>query len=198
MLTLKELIDKCLSKDKTAWQEFVVRFKTLVENSVRHRLCRHNFPYTLEDIKDITQAVFLDIWEFNKLSMIREDDKIQGWIAIVAQNSAVDFIRSSKRFLRQEPITDENNEILERNAVSYNDPFKELANNEIGDVIGRIMDSLPVRDRLVMKLRLLHDLSHSEIAKMTGMPINTVSIVIWRSLAKMKSVLKKKGFGRPQ
>ncbi len=196
MPTLKELVNKCLSKDKPAWNEFVLRFKPLVERAVRLRLSRHNFTHSVEDIKDITQSIFLDIWEDNKLAQVKDEDKISGWLAIVAQNAAIDFMRRSKNIWRQDSmvIDGEGNEFNPTEKVSSApDPLKELTNNELADVIHTLIDGLNPRDRLILKLNLLHNQSHKEIAVLLKISINTVSTIIRRSILKFRESLEKRG-----
>lgn len=197
MLTLKELVDRCLLKDKAAWEEFVLRFKAVVEKSVRARLSRHNFPYTVEDVKDITQNIFLDIWENDSLEKVRDEDKITGWIVIVSQNAAIDFIRRNKKLLRHSEvfIDEEDKEHNKLDAlISASNPLEELADKELSQTLDALIDSLEPRDNLVIKLNLLHGLAYKEIAVLLKIPINTVATVIRRSTLKLRESLLKRGY----
>ena len=197
MLTLKELVNRCLNKDKFAWNEFILKFKPIVERVVRARFSRHNFPHTTEDIKDITQGVFLDIWEENKLVQVKDGDKISGWLVIVAQNATIDFMRRSKNLWRQGSriIDEEGNDFNLTEAIaSTANPLKELANNELADTLEILIDGLNPRDRLILKLNLLHRQSHKEIAALLKISINTVSSIVRRSLLKLRESLEKRGF----
>lgn len=197
MRTLKELISSCLNKDTAAWSEFVLRFKPLVENAVRARLNRHNFPHTLEDIKDIAQNILLNIWEQDKLQSVRNEDKITGWLVIVAQNAAIDYIRRHKNILRQSQSirTEEGDEFdLTETLISNSDPLSEALDKELLDVLDSSLNALEPRARLILKLNLLHSLSHKEVAGFLRMPVDTVSTIIRRSLLKLRELLKKRGF----
>jgi RNA polymerase sigma-70 factor (ECF subfamily) len=195
--TLKELISNCLNKDTSAWSEFVLRFKPLVENSVRARLGRHNFPHTIEDIKDIAQDILLGIWEQDKLQSVRDEDKITGWLVIVAQNATVDYIRKHKDLLRQNPgiIGEEGSRLdITETFVSNSHPVRETLDKELADTLDSALNALQPRDKLILKLSLSHNLSHKEIAGLTQIPLNTVSTIIRRSLLKLRELLKKWGF----
>lgn len=197
MLTLKELISSCLNKDTSAWSEFVLRFKPLVENSVRARLGRHNFPHTIEDIKDIAQDILLGIWEHDKLQSVRDEDKITGWLVIVAQNAAIDYIRKHKDLLRQNPgiIVEEGSRLdITETLVSNSHPVRETLDKELADTLDGALNALQPRAKLILKLSLLHSLSHKEIAGLTQIPLNNVSTIIRRSLLKLRELLKKRGF----
>jgi len=197
MLTLKELVNRCIDKDKAAWNEFVLRFKAIAEKAVRLRLNRHNFPHTIEDVKDITQAVFLDIWEGNKLELVKDQEKITGWIVIVAQNTAVDFIRKARNLTRQPPV------VLNEEGVEFDitdtlaaksNPADELSALELADILDTLINAFEPRDRLILKLNLLHSQSHKEIAALLKLPQNTVSTIIRRSLLKLRESLERRGY----
>lgn len=197
MLTLKELVSRCIDKDKSAWNEFVLRFKAIAEKAVRLRLNRYNFPHTIEDVKDITQTVFLDIWEGNKLELVKDQEKITGWIVIVAQNAAVDFIRKARNLTRQSPV------VLNEEGVEFDitdtltaksNPVDELSTLELADTLDTLINALEPRDRLILKLKLLHSQSHKEIAALLKLPQNTVSTIIRRSLLKLRESLERRGY----
>lgn len=197
MLTLKELVNRCINKDKSAWNEFVFRFKAIVEKSIRMKLNRHSFPHTIEDVKDITQTIFLDIWEENKLEAVKDEEKITGWLVIVAQNSAIDFIRGHKNLFRQSSslIDAEGSELnLANMLVDKSNPLDEVLNNELADTLDTLINAFEPRDRLILKLNLLHSQSHKEIAHLLKIPQNTVSTIIRRSLSKLRVALEKRGF----
>lgn len=197
MLTLRELVNRCIGKDKAAWNEFVLRFKAIAEKSVRLRLNRHNFPHTIEDVKDITQSIFLDIWEGNKLELVKDQEKITGWMVIVAQNAAVDFIRKTRNLTRQSPV------VLNEEGVEFDitdtltaksNPVDELSTLELADTLDTLINAFEPRDRLILKLNLLHSQSHKEIAALLKLPRNTVSTIIRRSLLKLRESLERRGY----
>ena len=197
MLTLKELVNRCIGKDKSAWNEFVLRFKAIAEKAARLRLNRHNFPHTIEDVKDITQAVFLDIWEGSKLEQVKDQEKITGWIAIVSQNAAIDFIRKVKNITRHSPV------VLNEEGVEFDitdtltaksNPVDELSTLELADTLDILINAFGPRDRLILKLNLLHSQSHKEIADLLKLPQNTVSTIIRRSLLKLRESLERRGY----
>lgn len=197
MLTLRELVNRCIDKDKSAWNEFVLRFKAIAEKAVRLRLNRHNFPHTIEDVKDITQSIFLDIWEGNKLELVKDQDKITGWMVIVAQNAAVDFIRKTRNLTRQSSV------VLNEEGVEFDitdtlaaksNPVDELSTLELADTLDTLINAFEPRDRLILKLNLLHSQSHKEIAALLKLPQNTVSTIIRRSLLKLRESLERRGY----
>ena len=197
MLTLKELIAKCLQKDRLAGSEFALRFRPIVEKAVRARLSRYNFSHTIEDIKDITQGIFLDIWEKNKLESVRDEEKITGWLVIVSQNAAIDYIRSQAKFSRQQSIffDDEGNsqEIIPL-LSSASDPIDGLIKNDFTQAVEKLIQSLEPKERLILRLNFEHNKTHKEIADFMKIPINTVSSILRRTMRCFREVLRKQGY----
>ncbi len=197
MLTLKELVDRCIAKDKAAWSEFVSRLRPLVERCVRIRLSRHNFSHTIEDVKDIVQGVFLDIWEKNNLELVKDQDKISGWLSVVSQNAAISFIRSQAKFSRQRSVcADEEggvNDILDI-LPSETDLSRELVKDDLAQAVDKLIAILEPREKLVLKLNIQHHQTHKEIADFLNIPLNTVSSILRRTIISLREDLKKKGY----
>ncbi|HLD40786.1 MAG TPA: sigma-70 family RNA polymerase sigma factor [Candidatus Omnitrophota bacterium] len=197
MLILKELVNRCITKDKSAWSEFVLRFRPLAERCVRFRLSRHNFTCAIEDIKDIVQGIFLDIWEKNKLELVKDQDKISGWLSVVSQNAAISFIRSQAKFSRQRSVcADEEggvNDILNI-LPSGTDLSRELAKEDLAEAVDKLIAVLEPREKLILKLNIQHNQTHREIADFLNIPINTVSSILRRTMIGLRENLKKKGY----
>ena len=197
MLTLKELVNRCLNKDKAAWAEFAVRFRPLVERAVRLRLTRHSFSYTSEDIKDISQGIFLELWEHNKLSQVKDEEKITGWLVIVSQNAAIDFIRSQAKFNRQRNVfldSEGQQAPIIDCLPSPSNLFEEISKDELQKTIDSLVERLEPKEKLMLRLSLQHNLTHREIAGFMKMPINTVSSILRRTMLCFRESLKKKGY----
>ena len=197
MLILKELVNRCITKDKSAWSEFVLRFRPLAERCVRFRLSRHNFTCAIEDIKDIVQGIFLDIWEKNKLELVKDQDKISGWLSVVSQNAAISFIRSQAKFSRQRSVcADEEgglNDILNI-LPSGTSLSRELAKEDMALAVDKLIEALKPREKLVLRLNIQHNQTHREIAYFLNLPINTVSSILRRTMISFREDLKKKGY----
>ena len=102
-----KLIELCIKREEKAWAEFIRRFSGLVYYSASRRLKRDGFHFNEQDIQDIVQNVFVEIWEKSKLAEVRERNKIQAWLSIVSQTRALNFMRKKKeRLLSEKNIID--------------------------------------------------------------------------------------------
>lgn len=174
-----------------------MRSRPLVERCVRLRLHRHNFTCAIEDIKDIVQGVFLDIWEKNKLELVKDQDKISGWLSVVSQNAAISFIRSQAKFSRQRSsYTDEEGGVKDILDIlpSETDLSQELAKDDLAQAADKLIAALEPRERLILKLNIQHHQTHKDIADFLNIPANTVSSILRRTMISLREDLKKKGY----
>ena len=97
------LVERCIQREEKAWGEFIEHFSGLLYYSARERLKRSGIAFGQQDLEDIVQGIFLEIWEKGRLEEIRERKKISAWLSIMAQTRALNYMRGKKeRLLYQE------------------------------------------------------------------------------------------------
>lgn len=203
-LTTEELIAGCVKKEKYAWDAFVERYSKVVLWAARRRLRRFGYYFDEKDIEDIHQDVFISIWEKNKLSQVKNIEKVASWITIVAGNAAIDYFKKVKR---QSPPN-----ALSIHAEIYQDggdlsssleetlpaetalPDKQVHLNEISEALEVALVSFEAKEKMAIKLNLLCGMKHHEIADAMGIPLNTVSTTIARTKTELRNILKRRGF----
>lgn len=180
-----ELIQRCIRKEKEAWDIFVQRYSRLIYWAIRKRLTVSGFTLQEDDIQAIFQDVFLTILEGNKLAQLKDVKFLPGWLAMIASNKTVDYIRdkirNSPRFAPEAMMT------------TGDSVEQELCDSDLLSVLREIIENMASKEKIVISLNLLEERTHSEIAQMLSMPINTVSTVIARSKDKLKKELIKRG-----
>ena len=188
------LIEACIEKDLVAWSILVKKYSGLIYVSIENRLKKYGLAASSQDIEDIRQNIFSDIWKNGKLSHITNRDNISYWIAILSGNAAVEHFRSREMRERKNTVPlyheiDENelNEIFPSDIPGPND---ELARAETKERIDLAIESLPAREKIMIKLYLIHDKKYHEIAEFLGVPKGTVSSYIKRAKEKLKEALK--------
>lgn len=181
------IIKRCLKKDKRAWSVFIERYSRLVHWAIRKRLAISGFRCNEADIEDIFQEVFLAILKGQKLLQLKNAKFIPGWLAMVASNKTIDFMRQKAR--------------QEQNLVADTPVFKDctfeenLLSRDMASLIKEIINTLSDKERIIISLNLLEERTHKEIAHILGMSTNSVSTVIARTKEKLQQSLKKRGVG---
>jgi RNA polymerase sigma-70 factor (ECF subfamily) len=128
--------------------------------------------------EDVTQAVFLKIWDSPELF---RGGNFGAWIARVARNRAFDVVRS--RAVRGEgdvpdslPVED----ALEDTAIANVDAER------VRDAIAQ----LPREQREPIELGFFGGATQQEIARQTGLPLGTVKTRIRMGLRKLRNALE--------
>ena len=188
------LIEACLKKDLVAWSILVNKYSGLVYVSIENRLKKYGLNASSHDIEDIRQNIFSDIWKNGKLSHVKNRDDISYWVAVLSGNAAVEHFRSggARQLRNTVPLSHKIDE-EELNEISPSDiagPNDELARAETEERIDLAIESLPVREKIMIKLYLIHDKKYHEIAEFLGVPKGTVSSYIKRAKEKLKEALK--------
>ena len=175
------LIERCIKREEKAWSEFIRRFSGLVYYSARERLERSGFRFSGEDIQDITQNVFVEMWEKSRLSEVRERHKIKAWLSIVSQTRALNYMRRKKERLLAE------DELFKVENIVSDDG--EEARLELAEELETAIKPFEPREKIILKLNIIHGKTHKEIAKFMKIPINTVSTIIARRKKFLRGIL---------
>ncbi len=188
------LVEACIRRDLESWSNLVKKYSPLVYISVENRLKKYGIDAARHDIEDIKQNIFADIWKNNKLSSVTGRDDISYWFAIVSGNAAMEYFRSRAARQARKTVSlfnkieeKELGELLSSEALS---PKGELARAETEGKIDEAIESLPEKEKLMIKLYLIHDKKYHEIAAILGVPKGTVSSYIKRAREKLKEALK--------
>lgn len=178
----RRLVERCIEKEEKAWEEFVERFSGLLYFSARERLRRSSFAFGHKDLEDIVQGIFLEMWEKGRLEGVRKREKITAWLSVVAQTRALNYMRQKKdRLLRQEELCkiDE----IKVDSTSGIDEDKVVKLEEA-------IEGFSAREKIILKLNMIHGRKHREIARFMDIPINTVSTIIARKKRMLKEKMK--------
>ncbi len=187
------LIESCLKRDIVSWARLVKKYSALIYVSIENRLKKYGLDASAQDIEDIRQNIFSDIWENGKLSRVTNRDDISYWIAILSGNAAMEHFRSKEGRQLQSTVSlsrkiDEK-ELSDIFPSYLPGPNDELARAEMEESIDTAMESLAEREQLMIKLYLIHGMKYREISEFLSVPAGTVSNYVKRAKEKLKEVL---------
>lgn len=130
-----------------------------------------------EDVKDVVQDTFLRIFSNIGAFQYRGEGSLKAWLARIALNEAVSFLRRSNRISFCE---------METNKIDLPDdvPTEDIPT----DVIYKYIRELPDGYRAVFNLYVVEGHSHKEIARLLGIQVNSSA----SQLHKAKAMLAKK------
>lgn len=189
-----KLVEGCINREIIAWSQLVNKYSNLISASIKARLKKYGITVSYQDIEDIQQNILASIWEDEKLKTIKNRKDISYWIAIVSGNAAIRYMYD-KRF-SEAPRTislfekiDEK-ELAQLIPATQSNTINELTRTELSKKIDTAIESLPSKEKLIIKLEILHNKKYSEISDILNIPHGTVSSYIKRAKEKLRIALK--------
>lgn len=124
-----------------------------------------------EDAEDLLQDIFYSLG--NQVEPIGE---VTNWLFRVARNRIIDWYRKKKTLPMPGVLDEDSGELifLAELLPSGDDPDSEYFRQEIWDELEEALDELPEAQREAFVLHELEGLSFKEMARITGVPLNTL------------------------
>ena len=144
----RDTIERCRRGDKTAFDEVVRSHEAALRRLVQR------YVKSPEDAKDVTQRAFVQAYE--KLDSFRGESTFRTWLYRIAINLALNHVRGAPPIVSF-PIEDVA-------AFTHSLATSKLVAAEVWRKVAARLDKLPPKQRLVVELRVFHDLSFKEVA----------------------------------
>jgi len=188
------LIRSCIAKDHSAWDFFTKKYSRLILSSIGNRLRKYGIYPNMDDLGEIQQNVLSLLWESGKLAEIRNPESLKYWLAVVSGNTALRYMKKKSRIAHLSPVslseTIGDTELINILPSGAPTPSQEIDRSELIGKIDEAIESLPVKEKLILKLNLLHGKKYEEIADITAVPRGTVANCIKRAKEKLRKKLQ--------
>ena len=171
-----ELINQILNGNMNAFTFLVSRYQKLVVH-ITGRLIQRQ-----DELEDVCQDVFLKV--FQNLGKYRNECKLSTWIATIAYNTSINYLR---KFKKGDEVNQDDAVAL-RNLADFGTSNYEQT--DLHRYIREQVEKLPIHYRTVLTLFHLEEFSYQEIEQITGMPEGTVKSYLFRAKALLKEKLK--------
>ena len=122
---------------------------------------------------DLFQETYLKAITKMQNGRYTDSGKFFWWLTRVAHNVIIDYYRAQKSSRIVEPTKDNDLSNLNSNSVMDNCRESEMSNAQVLRDVKKLMEALPEQQREVVFMRYYQELSFKEIAKITGVSINT-------------------------
>lgn len=171
-----ELIKKAQAGDELAFSTLFKHYKGFVEKVL--------FQYIkdMDEAKDITNIVFLKVYE--NLSSFTAYDSFGGWLRIIANRTAIDYLRSMKN--KSDMLSEDGRLPLNETQASTED---DLVNHLTYKRIVTEFEKLPEDTRRVFQLFYVNNLTCEQISNALNIPTGTVKSLLSRTRRKLKTKL---------
>lgn len=144
----------------------------------------YNYIKDKDEANDIANVVFLKV--YYKLSKFTAYDSFGGWLRIITNNTAIDYLRRTKNV----PIVSDtlDSRLVSNISASSNevDPVNRLTYEQLLEEF----NALSEQAQKVCRLFYLDNLTSKEIGEMLKMPENTVKSHLRRSRQRLQTKFK--------
>lgn len=144
---------------------------------------------TPEDAEEVTCDVYTQVWQgAHRFSASR--GSAMAWLLTIARSRALDCLRRRnhrERLLAEEPLGEDG-----RPSADDDLPEEILHVFQTGSAVHAALKTLPPDRRRIVGLAFFRDLSHAEIAEVTGLPLGTVKSCLRRTLMGLREALEER------
>lgn len=171
-----ELINQILRGNMNAFTFLVNRYQKLVVH-ITGRLIQRQ-----DELEDICQDVFLKVYQ--NLEKYRNECKLSTWIATIAYNTSINYLR---KFKKGDEVDPDDSAVFRKLTDIKSVDYEKT---DLHRYLREQIKLLPVQYRTVLTLFHLEEFSYQEIEQITGMPEGTVKSYLFRAKALLKEKLK--------
>ena len=174
------------SNDKKLWAELIKKVETLKDISAFEELFNHFAPRVKAFLmksgadpqmaEECSQEVMATVWRKAHL-FDPSRASASTWIFTIARNKKIDAIRKQNRPEPEQLYPDQDYEPDQESVVELQQETERLT---------LALGELPEKQRVLVEKAYLGELSHSEIAEITGLPLGTIKSRIRLALEKLR------------
>jgi RNA polymerase sigma factor (sigma-70 family) len=171
---IKHLIKRCIENDRRSQKELYKCFYALAMG-----ICLR-YANNKEDAVSIMNEGFFKV--FNKIGIYDFDRPFEGWLRRIMTNTAIDFYRSTLRFVENTTDLDGH----ENTAYIADTGLEKLYYKDLLDMV----QALTPGYRTVFNLYALEGYSHEEIAEMLGISTGTSKSNLFKARVKLMDMIR--------
>lgn len=141
-----------------------------------------------ENAEDVTSDFFIRLWD--KAEQFKPGSGHKGYLAAMARNMAIDYIRKHRKEELTAMLQDIEAESCEEETSKnkyYKETDSEVEKNVIQDItIKEALETLKPSERQVVSLKVLGEMTFKEIAQAMGIPMGTVTWKYQNAIKKLR------------
>lgn len=172
-----ELIQRCLSRDRQAWEALVDRSLRIVVQVARHTLHSRGLQVSTADLDDLVSEVFLELCknQFATLRRFQGSCSFSSYLTVVARRVIVRQLVKRPQL----PLATETFPHAEPSSTSQSPASSE-------DEVTALLEHLSQTEADLIRLYHLEGFSYEEIATRLGLAPNSIGPTLSRAREKMR------------
>lgn len=193
-MTDRDLVLALRRGDAAAWDELLRRYLRLVAHVVRETLRTYLRTVSEPDVEDLVYELLAALVrdQYRALASLGEPYDLRAYLAVSARRKAIDFVRRPASPISLDQSVDREGEMSLAETLA--DPKADAPDGvpttpEAWKAFETAFRQLAPRERLVVKLFYLKQKKYREIARATGIPMNSVGPTLGRAVEKLRAQL---------
>lgn len=176
-----EVIDRIRNGEKALYEIIVRRY-----NSQLYKVGR-SYNYDHDDTQDLMQDTYIDA--YRGLSQFEGRSSFKTWIIRIMMNNC--YRKKQKSSFKSEIMQDASEQSTPMFGDYNNSTDKVVHNRELGKVIERALEKIPLDYRIVFSLREANGLNVMETANLLDISESNVKVRLNRAKSMLRSVIEK-------
>jgi len=168
------LVERCQAGDKSAFDALVLKHRDGIRQLVRR------YVKSEDDAEDVAQRALLKAFE--KLADFRRESSFRTWLYRIAVHVALNHVRGAAR---TEPLAEMDDLPALTNALETN----RLVAAEVWAKVAARLVELPPKQRLVVELRLFHELSFREIGALADCSEESAKVNFQHGIKRLRGLI---------
>jgi len=179
-------VRRCQSGDDTAFEEVVRKYQQTLFNVIYHNMGRRG------EIEDIAQKIFSKV--YFSLRQFDNSRPFFPWVYRIAVNQCYDEMRRARRhrFITFSDLNlqeTENIENLLKHEEVQETPAEER--KELHDLLYKMLDRLPEKQRRALVLRDLEDVPYDQMAEVMNCTEQAARLKVFRARTHLRDLMLK-------
>jgi RNA polymerase sigma factor (sigma-70 family) len=181
-----EIIAKLKLGDDDVFPIVVGKYQKLVLN------CAYKFLRNKESAEDITQEVFLEVFE--SIHAFKGESRLSTWIYRIAVTKSLNHLKSlrrKKRFAVFVSVFEGEKAEDPAASMAMMGPDRQLENQDRARILSWALDRLPDNQRIAFTLSKYDELNYEEISSIMNMSISSIESLLHRAKTNLKKILSR-------
>ena len=176
----RQLLQRCLTRQSHAWEDFVDRFLGLVIHVISHTSTARSIALSPHDLEDLASEVFVAILadDYAALRRFRGQSSLATYLTVISRRVVVRELLKRRIVPNQADLGDMDH------VEDHGDGVEERLSNR--EEVHRLLGELDGEEADIVRLYHLEGKSYHEISRATGVPENSIGPALSRARAKMR------------
>jgi RNA polymerase sigma-70 factor (ECF subfamily) len=182
----RQLLDRCLTHQPKAWNDFVDRYMGLIYHVIHHVAHARSVPLSEADVEDVAADIFLAIVDddYKVLRDFKGNSSLPTYLTVVGRRVC---IRSIVQRFREAEL----GHATAHRAI-IEDDHNEAEPIIAAEEVERMLATLPDREAQVVRLYHLKYLNYRQIGKELGIPENSVGPILAKARRGLKRIAEQR------